>query len=120
MLQALKSVPQKERHSRSFGQRATGLVDWPHPMAALKSSPPFGKQQPWLWSVLALALKPSSTPHCLQDGGCPSQPRPRYTVAGSLRKAVLRDVRARGDPKSVQPSVARVPQAQSSGMLCHC
>lgn len=82
MLQALKSIPQEERQSRSFGQRAAGLLDWPWPMAALKGSRPFGKQQPWPGPALALALKPSSASHCLRDAGRSFAASP--TMAGLL------------------------------------
>lgn len=68
VLQALKSVPQNEGHSRSSAQRAAGPADWPRPMAALQGGRPFGKQQPWLWALLAFASKASSPPHCLRDG----------------------------------------------------
>lgn len=77
-----KSVPQEERQSRSFGQRAAGLLDWPRPMAALKGSRPFGKQQPWPGPALALALKPSSASHCLRDAGRSFAASP--TMAGLL------------------------------------
>lgn len=82
MLQALSPFPRKKDSPAALDKGPAGLLDWPRPMAALKGSRPFGKQQPWPGPALALALKPSSASHCLRDAGRSFTASP--TMAGLL------------------------------------
>lgn len=114
MLQALKSVPQNEGHSRSSAQRAAGPADWPRPMAALQGGRPFGKQQPWLWALLAFASKASSPPHCLRDGGRGEVPRSlahaaRWVAGPSERRGVTGTVWCDGDRARAAPGCSWRP-----------